>query len=41
MAALYNKKAARKLDRIDRKLWKLERKMDKLIREYKETTKKL
>lgn len=37
----FNKKAARKLDRIDRKLWKLERKMDKLIREYKETTKKL
>ena len=37
----YNKKAARKLDRIDKKIWKLEKKMDKLIREYKLTALKL
>lgn len=37
----YNKKAARKLDRIDKKIWKLDKKKDKLIREYKITSLKL
>lgn len=37
----FNKKVAKKLDRIDKKIWKLDKKKDKLIREYKLTALKL